>query len=101
MKRTIKHVPPTQEQKQAIGEFLASTGIFNPLSIALDTGEVQPVPPRGHPGRPRNPKLAERDAQIVQMKDEQEYSFGKIARKLNIGREVCESAYYRMKAIRP
>jgi hypothetical protein len=96
MKRTIKRVPLTQEQEQAIGKLLASTGIFNPLSIALATGKVQPVPPRGRPGRPRT--KAKRDAQIVQMKDEQNYSFGKIARKLNIGREVCESAYYREKS---
>jgi hypothetical protein len=97
MKRTIKDLTPEKELK--IGKFLASTGIFNPLSIALATGKVQPVPPRGHPGRPRT--NAKRDAQIVQMKDKQKYSFGKIAQKLNIGREVCESAYYRMKAMRP
>jgi hypothetical protein len=47
------------------------------------------------PGRMR--KLAGRDAQIVYMKDVQNYSFGQIARKLKIGREVCESAYYRAK----
>ena len=93
MKRTIKDLTPEKELK--IGKFLASTGIFNPLSIALATGKVQPVPPRGHPGRPRT--NAKRDAQIVRMKDKQKYSFGIIARKLKIGREVCESAYYRAK----
>ncbi len=51
-------------------------------------------------GRPRKQTLAERDAQIVYMKDVQNYSFGQIAQKLNMGREVCESAYYRMKVNR-
>jgi hypothetical protein len=49
------------------------------------------------PGRPRNPKLALRDEQIVCMHDLGKDSFGKIARKLRIGREVAEAAYYRMK----
>jgi hypothetical protein len=97
MKRTIKDLTPEEELE--IGKSLASTGIFNSLTIALATGRVQPVPPRGHPGRPRT--NAKRDAQIVRMKDKQKYSFGKIARKLKIGREVCESAYYRMKSKTP
>lgn len=50
---------------------------------------------RQGPGAPR--KLAERDAQIVYMHDVGKYSFGKIARKLKIGREVAMSAYYRTK----
>src|ERR1035437_1877331 len=52
---------------------------------------------RQEPGRPRDQKLAERDAQIVYMKDVQGYSFGKIARKLKVGRSVAMSAYYRIK----
>jgi hypothetical protein len=101
MKSTNKHgketATPIQQtafktREQEIGAFLAWTGLFNPLSIALAEGAVRPVPRRG---RPR--KLAERDAQIVRMKDAQKYSFGKIAQKLRIGREVAESAYYRMK----
>jgi|SRR5271157_33150 len=47
------------------------------------------------PGRTR--KLAARDALIVYMKDVQNYTFGRIARKLRIGRAVASSAYYRMK----
>ena len=41
--------------------------------------------------------MEDRDEQIVRMKDAQKWSFGKIAQKLKIGREVAESAYYRMK----
>ena len=101
MKRANKHVKekakPVQQaafktREQEIGEFLAWTGLFNPLSIALATGEVRPVARRG---RPR--KLAARDEQIVRMKDAQKYSFGQIAQKLKIRREVALSAYYRMK----
>ena len=42
--------------------------------------------------------MAERDALIVQMRDVENYgSFGKIAQKLKLGREVAMSAYYRAK----
>jgi len=53
------------------------------------------------PGRPRDQKLALRDAQIVCMHDGGKESFGKIARKLRMGREVAEAAYYRMKRSTP
>lgn len=101
MKRANKHVkekanpveqPAYKTPEQEIGEILAATGIFNPLSIALATGTVRPVPPRG---RPRT--QGARDRQIVQMKDVQMYTFGQIAQKLKIGREVAQSAYRRMK----
>jgi hypothetical protein len=101
MKRTIKHAkektnpvqqPAFKTPEEEIGALLASCGLFNPLTIALATNKVRPVPRRG---RPR--EMEDRDEQIVRMKDAQKWSFGKIAQKLKIGREVAESAYYRMK----
>lgn len=101
MKRTDKHVketakpaqqPAYKTPAQELAAFMASTGLYNPLSIALAEGAVRPVPRRG---RPRT--NSERDKEIVRMKDVQGYTFGRIAHKLGIGREVAMSAYYRMK----
>lgn len=107
MKRTTKHgkeaAKPAQQpayktpaQELEISKFLASTGLCNPLSIALATGKVRPVPPRGAPR-----KHAARDAEIVYARDEKGMTFGEIAHKLKIGREVAMSAYYRMKRNTP
>ena len=73
---------------------------YNQNRLPPDT-VVRPRELRQEPGRPRNQKLAERDKQIVDMHDVDKYSFGKIARKLKIGREVAMSAYYRMKRNTP
>ncbi len=63
--------------------------------INLADGSIVMTERRKPRGRPR--RKATRDAQIVNMKDVQRYTFGQIARKLNIGREVAEAAYYRTK----
>jgi len=115
MKRTSKHIKETAKpvqqpahktpagkkrlteiEKQKIGEHLASTGLFNPLSIALATGDLRPVPPLG---RPR--KHAARDAAIVRARDVEGMTFGEVAHRMKIGREVAMSAYYRMKRNTP
>jgi hypothetical protein len=101
MKRATKHgkekanpaqQPAFKTREQEIGAFLAWTGLYNPLSIALAEGTVRPVPRRG---RPRT--NAERDAKILRMKDAEGYSFGQIAQKLHIPREHVSTAYYRLK----
>lgn len=69
---------------------------YNQNRLPPDT-VVRPRELRQEPGRPRNQKQAERDAQILHMKDAQGLTFGRIARKLRIGREVAATAYYRMK----
>jgi hypothetical protein len=59
-------------------------------------GTVRSAPPRGRP----RVNIA-RDAQIVSMKDKQKCTFGQIARKLRVGREVAMAAYYRVKRHTP
>ncbi len=97
MKRTTKHVKETAKPAQQPGyktaaEFLASTGLTNPLAAALVEGAVRSVPPRGRPRTNR-----ERDTRIWYLREEKRMTFGEIAHRLKIGREVVMSAYYRMK----
>ncbi len=54
-------------------------------------------------GRPRTPKIIERDLRIVKLREEEERSFGQIATKLGKGsaeRKTVERAYKRMVKLR-
>jgi hypothetical protein len=71
---------------------------YNQNRLPPDFAE-RPRELRQGPGAPR--KQAARDAQIAYMKDKRNYTFGQIARKLEIPRQSVSSAYYRMKGHTP